>query len=240
MAYMALENLLDKTEGSVYKLVVLASRRAMELAEGQPKLVDVADASLKPSIIALQEIMENRLLAKAKTKMPQNKASGKYKEIVLGVTASVAVYKAGDLVRRLRDEGFGVTVVMTDEAKKFIHPRMFEALSGNKAYCGMFEQNAEWDIEHISLAQKADLVLIAPATANIIAKIAAGICDDLLTCVVCATEAQVAICPAMNSNMYLNKITQANITKLENLGYHFVLPSKRQPCLRQGRYRLLG
>jgi len=103
---------------------------------------------------------------------------------------------------------------------------MFEALSGNKAYCGMFEQNAEWDIEHISLAQKADLVLIAPATANIIAKIAAGICDDLLTCVVCATEAQVAICPAMNSNMYLNKITQANITKLENLGYHFVLPRK--------------
>ena len=150
----------------------------------------------------------------------------KNKQIVLGVTASVAIYKACELVRRLKDAGFGVTVVMTEDSKQFIQPRLFEAVSGNKAYCAMFEETVEWDIEHVSLAQKADLVLIAPATANIIAKVAAGICDDLLTCVVCATKAPVAICPAMNEQMFLNRITQANIQKLEKLGYHFVQPRK--------------
>ncbi|HOU36001.1 MAG TPA: flavoprotein [Candidatus Omnitrophota bacterium] len=150
----------------------------------------------------------------------------KNKEIVLGVTASVAVYKACELVRRLQDNGFGVTVVMTEDARKFIQPRLFEAVSRNRAYCGMFEETVEWDIEHVSLARKADLVLIAPATANIIAKIAAGICDDLLTCVVCATEAPVLICPAMNDRMFLNRITQANIQKLEKFGYRFVQPRK--------------
>jgi phosphopantothenoylcysteine decarboxylase/phosphopantothenate--cysteine ligase len=150
----------------------------------------------------------------------------KNKQVVLGVTASVAIYKACDIVRRLREKGLGVTVVMTEDAKKFILPHLFEALSGNKAYCAMFEESVEWDIEHVSLAQKADLVLIAPATANCIAKIAAGICDDLLTCVVCATKAPVAICPAMNEQMYLNKITQANINKLEKLGVMFVQPRK--------------
>ncbi|MCU0651134.1 MAG: bifunctional 4'-phosphopantothenoylcysteine decarboxylase/phosphopantothenoylcysteine synthetase, partial [Candidatus Omnitrophica bacterium] len=148
------------------------------------------------------------------------------KQVVLGVTASVAIYKACDIVRRLKDKGFGVTVVMTEDAKKFIKPQLFEALSGNKAYCDMFEESVEWDIEHVSLARKADLVLIAPATANCIAKVAAGICDDLLTCVVCATNAPVAICPAMNERMYLNKITQSNIDKLHKLGYHFVQPRK--------------
>lgn len=150
----------------------------------------------------------------------------KNKQVVLGVTASVAIYKACEIVRRLQDAGMGVTVVMTGDAKQFIQPRLFEAVSGNKAYSAMFEEAVEWDIEHVSLAQKADLVLIAPATANVIAKIAAGICDDLLTCVVCATEAPVLICPAMNDRMYLNKITQANIEKLQKLGYCFVQPRK--------------
>jgi phosphopantothenoylcysteine decarboxylase / phosphopantothenate---cysteine ligase len=150
----------------------------------------------------------------------------KNKQIVLGVTASVAIYKACDLVRRLRDKGFGVTVVMTEDAKNFIQPHLFEAVSGNKVYSKMFEESAEWDIEHVSLAQKADLVMIAPATANVIAKIGAGICDDLLTCVVCATTAPVVICPAMNEQMFLNKITQSNIQKLDKLGYHFVQPRK--------------
>jgi phosphopantothenoylcysteine decarboxylase / phosphopantothenate---cysteine ligase len=150
----------------------------------------------------------------------------KNKHVVLGVTASVAIYKACDIIRRLREKGLGVTVVMTEDAKKFILPQLFEALSGNKAYCEMFEESIEWDIEHVSLAKKADLVLIAPATANIIAKIATGICDDLLTCVVCATKAPVAICPAMNEQMYLNKITRANIQKLEKLGFNFVQPRK--------------
>ena len=150
----------------------------------------------------------------------------KNKQVVLGVTASVAIYKACELVRRLRDKDFGVTVVMTEDAKKFILPQLFEAVSGNKAYSAMFEESNEWDIEHVSLAQRADLVLIAPATANVIAKIAAGICDDLVTCVVCATQAPVMICPAMNEQMFLNRITQANIKKLEALGYHFVQPRK--------------
>jgi phosphopantothenoylcysteine decarboxylase/phosphopantothenate--cysteine ligase len=90
----------------------------------------------------------------------------------------------------------------------------------------MFEEPHSWEIEHISLAEKADLVLVAPATANIIAKIACGICDDLLTCIVSATRAPVLICPAMNEDMYTNRITQANINKLKGLGYGFVNPRK--------------
>jgi len=144
--------------------------------------------------------------------------------IILGVTASIAIYKACEVVRRLGGQGFGVTVVMTAEAEELIKPIVFQSLSGNKVYRGLFNEPHGWEVEHISLAQKADLVLIAPATANIIAKIAGGICDDLLTCVVCATKAAVVICPAMNENMYQNKITQGNIKKLKSLGYKFVEP----------------
>jgi phosphopantothenoylcysteine decarboxylase/phosphopantothenate--cysteine ligase len=152
----------------------------------------------------------------------------KNKEIILGVTASIAIYKACDIIRRLKEKGFNVTVIMTEEAGKFIAPRLFESLSGNKVHCSMFDEPESWDIEHISLAEKAGLVLIAPATANIIGKIASGISDDLLTCVVCATKAQVLICPAMNENMYKNKIVQDNIKKLRSIGYRFVEPRKGQ------------
>jgi phosphopantothenoylcysteine decarboxylase/phosphopantothenate--cysteine ligase len=148
------------------------------------------------------------------------------KQIILGVTASVAIYKACEIVRALRKAGFAVTVVMTQEAEKLVSPLLFQSLSGDKVYRGMFEEADAWEIEHVSLAEKADLILIAPATANIIAKIANGICDDLLTCVVCATKAPVAIAPAMNENMYKNKITQANIKKLESLGYQLIVPKK--------------
>lgn len=148
------------------------------------------------------------------------------KNIVLGVTASVAIYKACDIARRLREAGFSVSVVMTEDSKRFISPKLFEAVSAGKVYSGMFDESVEWDIEHVSLAEKADLILIAPATANIIAKIAAGICDDLLTCTVCASKAPVLICPAMNERMFLNKITQANIARLEKTGFHFVQPRK--------------
>jgi len=146
------------------------------------------------------------------------------KNIILGVTASIAIYKACELVRRLGGQGFCVTVVMTGEAEELIKPIVFQSLSGNKVYRGLFSEPPAWEVEHISLAQKADLVLIAPATANIIAKIASGICDDLLTCVVSATAAPVIVCPAMNENMYQNKITQGNIKKLKSLGYRFVEP----------------
>ncbi len=147
----------------------------------------------------------------------------KGKDIVLGITASIAIYKACEILRRLQDAGYVVSVVMTEEAQELVRPLLFESLSGSQVYTGMFEPH-ERDIEHVALAEKANLVLIAPATANIIAKIAAGICDDLLTCVVCATRAPVLIAPAMNEKMYKNKITQGNISKLKSLGYKFVEP----------------
>ena len=148
------------------------------------------------------------------------------KNIVLGVTASIALYKACDLIRRLQDAKYAVNVVMTEEAQKLINPVVFESLSGNKVYCDMFEATSEWEIGHVSLADKADLVLIAPATVNIIAKVAGGICDDLLSCVVSATEAPVLFAPAMNAKMYKNRITQKNIGELKGLGYKFVGPKE--------------
>ena len=148
------------------------------------------------------------------------------KNIILGVTAGIAIYKACDIVRRLRQENFSVTVVMTPESEELIRPIVFQSLSGNKVYRGLFTESETWEIEHVSLAEKADLVLIAPATANIIGKIACGICDDLLTCVIFATKAPVLIAPAMNENMYKNKIIQGNIDKLKSLGYRFVEPRK--------------
>jgi phosphopantothenoylcysteine decarboxylase/phosphopantothenate--cysteine ligase len=151
---------------------------------------------------------------------------GKDKNIILGVTASVAIYKACDIIRRLAEKNFSVTVVMTEESEEFIKPALFQSLSGNRVYKGLFGTSDSWEIEHISLSEDAGLVLIAPATANIIAKIAHGICDDLLTCVVSATSAPVLFCPAMNENMYKNKITQENIRKLKSLGYKFVEPRK--------------
>ncbi|MBN2831649.1 MAG: hypothetical protein JXL82_05225 [Candidatus Omnitrophica bacterium] len=150
----------------------------------------------------------------------------KNKKIILGVTASIAIYKACDLVRRLKEEGFSVTVIQTKESEEMIKPVVFQSLSGNKVYRGLFDMPEAWEIEHISLAKQADLILIAPATANVIAKIASGICDDLLTCVVSATSAPVLIAPAMNENMYKNKITQENIAKLKNKGYMFIGPKK--------------
>jgi len=112
------------------------------------------------------------------------------------------------------------------KAERFTHPIVFQSLSANKVYGKLFTVPETWNIEHIALAEKADLVLIAPATANIIAKIAAGICDDLLTCVVSAAKSPVLIAPAMNTNMYENKITQANVKKLRTLGYRFIGPRK--------------
>jgi phosphopantothenoylcysteine synthetase/decarboxylase len=149
------------------------------------------------------------------------------KNIILGITASIAIYKSCGLIRQLRECGWAVQVVMTQEAQELIKPIVFQSLSGNRVYsAGMFEALDTWDIAHVALAAKADLILIAPATANIIAKVAAGICDDLLTCTVIATKAPVLICPAMNENMYQNKITQSNIAKLKSCGYKFIAPVK--------------
>jgi len=162
------------------------------------------------------------------------------KNIILGVTASIAIYKSCGLIRRLRECGLAVHVVMTKEAQELIKPIVFQSLSGNRVYgggifdapdtCklgnnGLPSNRQSQEIEHISLAEKADLILIAPATANIIAKLACGICDDLLTCVACASKAKVLIAPAMNENMYKNKITQSNIAKLKSCGYKFIAPA---------------
>ena len=150
----------------------------------------------------------------------------RHKEIILGVTASIAVYKACDILRRLQESGFNLTVVMTPEAKELISAQIFQSLSGNKVYSQMFHDVDYYQIEHISLAQKADLILIAPATANIIAKLACGICDDLLTCLTVASKAKILIAPAMNENMYNNRIVQENIRKLKQQGFVFLGPRR--------------
>ena len=149
----------------------------------------------------------------------------KSQTVILGVTASIAIYKACLIIRVLKKSGLDVKVIMTKEAEELIKPIVFQSLSGNRVYRGdLFSQNDNWDITHVSLAQAADLILVAPATANIIAKLATGICDDLLTCTICASRAKVIICPAMNEKMWSNKITQNNVQKLKACGYKFVLP----------------
>jgi phosphopantothenoylcysteine decarboxylase/phosphopantothenate--cysteine ligase len=148
----------------------------------------------------------------------------KQKEIIIGITGSIAAYKAAEIIRFLKKKNFLLTAIMTDEATKFITPLTIQTVSGNKVYQNMFELPEKWDLVHTSLADKADLILIAPATANIIGKLANGICDDLLTCTVFASKAKVLIAPAMNNKMYEHKIVQDNIKKLKNLGYKFIDP----------------
>jgi len=157
------------------------------------------------------------------------------KTVILGVTGSIAAYKACEITGFLRKAGLDVNVILTKEAAEFVTPLTFRTLSGNKVAAGMFDIPEEWDPAHISLAKRADLVLIAPASANIIGKLASGVCDDLLTCVVLATKAPVLIAPAMNTNMYEHKIVQANIAKLKSIGYHFIGPVKgRLACGDEG------
>lgn len=149
------------------------------------------------------------------------------KHIIIGVTGSVACYKALDVIRGLKRLGFSCEVVLTKEAGEFIKPILFQSISGNKVVTSdLFAIPEEWDLAHISLAEKADLVLVAPATANIIGKAASGIYDDMLTCTICATKAPVLFAPAMNSGMYNNKIVQENIQRLKKSGYHFTGPIK--------------
>jgi len=148
------------------------------------------------------------------------------KKVILGVTAGIAAYKAAEIIRLLRDSGFKVTVVMTEDAQRFITPLSLAVLSGNKVYSGMFDQPKDWDIEHISLAETADIILVAPATADIIAKLSGGLCGDLLNCVILASKAPVLIAPAMNDNMYKHPITRENISRLKKIGYKFIGPAR--------------
>ena len=155
----------------------------------------------------------------------------KDKTVVIGVSGGIAVYKTLDVVSRLRKLGVNVNVIMTKSATEFVTPLSFQSLSQNYVVCDMFEDPKTWDVEHISLAKRADVFLIAPATANVIGKIANGIADDMLTTTVMATKAKVLIAPAMNTNMYENPILQRNINTLKELGYNFVEPeSGRLAC----------
>ena len=147
------------------------------------------------------------------------------KEVVLGVTGSIAAYKAADIANILVKDNINVNVILTRAAAKFITPLTFQSLTKNKVYMNMFEKFTYNDVRHISLAQKGHCFVIAPATANIIGKIACGIADDMLSTIIMAVKDKpVIICPAMNTAMYENAITQGNIQKLQGLGYQFIEP----------------
>ncbi|MFA6242096.1 MAG: bifunctional phosphopantothenoylcysteine decarboxylase/phosphopantothenate--cysteine ligase CoaBC [Candidatus Hydrogenedentales bacterium] len=162
------------------------------------------------------------------------------KEIVLGVTGSIAAYKACELASRLVEWGCKVTPVLTRSAAELIGPASLEAITGRRAITQMFEPMQNPEIEHIAVATRADLFLIAPATANIIAKAANGIADDWLSTTLLATKAPVLFAPAMNSNMYVHPATQENIVKLRRRGCHFVGPdSGRLACGTVGPGRLI-
>ena len=155
----------------------------------------------------------------------------KGKTVVIGVSGGIAVYKVCDVVSRLKKLNANVHVIMTKGACEFVAPLTFQTMSQNYVVSDMFQDPKTWDVEHISLAKKADLFLVAPATANVIGKIANGICDDMLTTTVAATKAKVLIAPAMNTNMYENPIIQRNISTLKEYGYNFVEPeSGRLAC----------
>lgn len=161
------------------------------------------------------------------------------KTIVLGVTGGIAAYKALDIVSRLKKKNINVHVIMTQAATKFVTPLSFQALSQNPVSVDMFNEPKSWDIEHIALAEKADLFVVAPASANVIGKISNGIADDMLTTTIMATKAQKLIAPAMNTNMYDNPIVQRNINSLKMMGYYFVEPEEgRLACGAIGKGKL--
>ena len=143
---------------------------------------------------------------------------------MLGVTGSIAAYRACDLVRRLRELRHGVSVILTREGAQFITPLSLQALSGRRVHADPFDLHDGPEIAHTTLAHGADLILIAPATANIIAKLAHGIADDLLTCVVLATKAPVLVVPAMNVQMYQHPATQENLATLKRRRVHLLAP----------------
>ena len=150
----------------------------------------------------------------------------KSKEVILGVTGSIAAYKACEIINCLKARRINITAVMTKEAQAFITPLTLQSLSANKVICDLFSLPDNLSPAHISLAERGDLVLIAPASANIIAKLAGGIADDTLSCLCLSTHAPIVICPAMHEGMFKHKITQENIGRLKKMGYRFIGPIK--------------
>ena len=147
------------------------------------------------------------------------------KVIVLGVSGSIAAYKAAEIASQLTQTGAQVNVILTEEAVQFISPVTFRAITRRPVVTKMFDLASEFSIEHVSLARAADVVVIAPATANIIGKLAAGIADDMLCCTVLATKAPVIIAPAMETNMYSNPVTQDNLSKLKVRNFAIIGPA---------------
>ena len=162
------------------------------------------------------------------------------RRIVLGVAGGIAAYKAADLVRRLRDRDFEVRVVMTAAAREFVAPLTFQAVSSNPVHCDLLDEQAEAGMGHIELARWADLVLVAPATANVIARLAHGFADDLLTTLCLATEAPVVLAPAMNRQMWQAGATRANVLALLDRGVEMLGPAEGgQACGEIGPGRML-
>ena len=148
--------------------------------------------------------------------------------IVLGVTGSISAYKAADITSKLSKAGHDVHIILTDGGSKFITPLALQTLSKNKVHTEFFEEGNPKEVKHITLAENADILVIAPASANIIGKIAGGIADDLLSATVmaAATTTPIYLAPAMNTNMYENPIVQRNIEELTELGYKFIEPKE--------------
>ncbi len=149
-----------------------------------------------------------------------------HKTIVHILTGSIAAYKAGDLIQDLRGEGARVICVLTESAKQFITPLVLRAVSGEKVHHDFFSSETPYDVLHTSLAEEADIVLVAPASADFIARLACGMANDLASCIVLATRRPVALVPAMNDRMYTHPLTQENLKKLQKIGYHLIEPVK--------------
>ena len=149
----------------------------------------------------------------------------KSKTVVLGVTGSIAAYKIANLASSLVKKGANVHVIMTKNATNFINPITFETLTGNECLVDTFDRNFEFSVEHVSLAKQADIFMVAPASANVIGKIANGIADDMLTTTIMACKCHKVISPAMNTNMFENPIVQDNLEKLRNYGYEVIDPA---------------
>jgi len=147
------------------------------------------------------------------------------KNIIVGVCGSIAAYKGCEVVRKLIKNGWNVKVIMTENAKEFVSPLTFEVLSKNPVYSGMFDKKS-YEEDHISLSDFASIILVCPATANIIGKVASGVCDDLLTTTIFSFTGPVIFAPAMNENMWKNKIVRENVKKLKKFGYYFIEPEE--------------
>ena len=162
------------------------------------------------------------------------------RKILLGVSGSIAAYKVCELVRLFVRDGDDVTVVMTEAAKEFVGPLTFQTLSKNPVFSDQFAPPVSWKPEHISLAESADLVVVAPATANIIAKIRYGIADDLLSSVLLAARAPIVVAPAMNDGMWESPVTQDNIAALEKRGITVIGPENGElACGTRGKGRMM-